>query len=133
MKTTGTKTATPWKTVKKVSVPTLTILEGVPTVVRFLTPFILAPERSGPSVVGDQEKKPPMVARVIPYDYDSGAEMTEHAVVGGTVLVSTLEEGYPDGGYVGRTFEIVKQPTGEGRGGKRGYFRYWVTEVESAL
>lgn len=120
---------TPFKRVKSVSVHSLTLVEGEAVVVRFLSAFAEAPPlafRADSEV--KEERKPAQVARVMNFDIATGMELGEHSIVGGTVLISTLETSYPNGDYVGRIFEVVKMS----KTGKRNYFRYLVTEVSLA-
>lgn len=117
--------------VAKVSVPTLALEVGEPVVVRFLTPFEQAPHRSGGNEGGEM-MKPPMITRVEPFTIE-GVSKGEHSMVGGTVLMSILDERYPNDDYVGRIFSITKHERSAKskglRAGKADYFGYLIDEL----
>lgn len=118
-----------FKVLHRVTVPTLTLDLGVENVMKFLTPFTQAPARAETIL----ELKPPMVARVESFQVD-GQSAGEHSVVGGAVLLSVLDERYPDHGYVGKTFAITKikrtSTKEKVQAGRKEYFNYMVNEVE---
>lgn len=114
-----------FKPVRHVMVPTLSLEEDVDYTFRFLTPF-----REDANFKEKEEgarRKPARVARVLPYTSD-GAETREHTLVGGTVLVDTLDREYPGDGYVDRIFTVRKLPKDDAVA----YYRYDITEVELA-
>lgn len=126
------KTAQPgFRILRRVTVPTLTLTVGEEAYMKFLTPFELAPYRAG-----NVDDKPPMVARVIAFTV-VGESLGEHTMVGGSVLISILNERYENDAYVDKTFAVTKmtrKPTKEGirprASGKQDYFVYLVNEVE---
>ncbi|MCI0406938.1 MAG: hypothetical protein L0209_12900 [candidate division Zixibacteria bacterium] len=114
--------------VRHVMVPTLTLEEDVDYTFKILSPFRWDTTFKGKDAgEGDSRRKPARVARVLPFTAE-GAKTREHTLVGGTVLVDTLEREYTDDGYVGRIFTVRKLPKKEGTG----YFRYDIMEVELA-
>ena len=68
----------------------------------------------------EEKRKPPTLVRVINLETDEEMELIVNAV-----LKSTLEDEYPNDGYVGKTFEIVSHSI-EGRD----YKTYDVTEID---
>ena len=82
-------------------------------------PFVQAPPivRKG-KVVDDPDKKPPMIAEV--EDFSTG---TKHFLIGNTVLVSELEQAFPDGAYIGKAFDITPNK------GAKDYRVYSIAEI----
>lgn len=113
-----------FKTLRHVMVPTLALAEGMEYTFKVLTPFQVDTNFKGKDA-GEGHRKPARVARVLPYTSD-GAETREHSLVGGTVLVDTLDREYPGDGYVGRIFTVRKLPKDD----TVDYYRYDITEVE---
>jgi hypothetical protein len=61
------------------------------------------------------------------FDYVQGKEVE---IVLGKVLASTLDESYPDGGYVGKAFKITKHAPGVNKAGVAvKYSKYTVVEI----
>jgi hypothetical protein len=71
--------------------------------------------------VVDDKKEAPTMANII--ELQTGQEMQ---IILGTVLVGNLTEEYPEGAYVGKSFELVKSAPE----GTRKYSLYQITEIE---
>lgn len=122
-------TSSRFRVVSHVSVPTLTLEVDQPRMLRILKPFEQAPFRALSS--DGEAMKPPMVTRVEPFTFEGESE-GEHSLVGGTVLISKLDERFPDHTYAGRIFKITKKnlPAEKQRAGRANYYDYLVDEVE---
>lgn len=108
-----------YKVKKKLILPVLKLEQGVPVYIKANGPIVQSKVNETGKKKADE--KPADVMPVI--NLDTGEEMQ---IVVPAVVKSTLEETYPDAGYVGHGFEIVK---GEKPKGKR-YYQYTVNELE---
>lgn len=108
------------KSLVQVTRTVLKQVNGETLSVIFESEFEQAPpiKRRG-KAVEDEDKKPPMIAKV--EDFDTG---TKHFLIGNTVLLSELTEQYPDGAYVGKAFEITPSK------GAKDYKTYSIAEIE---
>jgi hypothetical protein len=73
---------------------------------------------------GETVMEPAKIMKVV--DLTTGQECE---IIANTVLRSTFEENYPDDGFVGKAFEIIRHAKSNG---KR-YHTYSVTEIENPL
>jgi hypothetical protein len=109
-----------YKVKKKLILPLLKLEQHKPAYVKITEPIFKGKEIT-PAKGGKTQEKPADIANII--NLDTGEEMQ---IIVAAVVKSVLEENYPDAGYVGKGFEIVKGDKAEG---KR-YFQYSVNEVE---
>lgn len=108
------KTDFKFKVKNHITIPLLKFTNHVPVYVKFT-----APTYTGRIV--DDKKEPPTMARVI--NLETG-ELND--IILGTVLISTLNENFPDDGYINKMFKIEKiAPEGT-----RAYSLWSVTEIE---
>lgn len=130
--------ASKFKIKKHVTVPLLKISDsGVPAYVKFTGEIFRAKvneseqkkyegalaswEKSDKKEPSPQAPNPPELAHVINLETGEVAQIIISAILG-----SELRDGYPNGGYVGKGFEIKKsKPTGSKR-----YAMFQIAEVE---
>jgi hypothetical protein len=87
------------------------------------TPVEMGKHIEGQTDKDGKKKEPPMLARVI--DLTTGEELD---LIFNTVLLGNLNEAYPDNGYVGKSFEIIKHDKAEGKD----YNTFGIFEVEAS-
>lgn len=104
-----------------VTLPTFKMLEGGSYYFAFKAP-IRTETSQQKDENGKMVDKPIDIAQVV--NVETG-ELGQ--IVVGSVLKSNLEKSYPNAGYVGKAFEIVKQ---KGKEGKR-YRTYTVYEIDA--
>jgi hypothetical protein len=104
-----------------VTLPTFKMLEGGSYYFQFMNP-IRTETSQQKDENGKMVDKPIDIAQVV--NVETG-ELGQ--IVVGSVLKSNLEKAYPNGAYVGKAFEIVKQ---KGKEGKR-YRTYTVYEIDA--
>lgn len=121
---------TEYKKVRSVTLPTLSLKDkGTLVHVLFESAF-----REGKQMAEQvdakgkkiEQKAPAHVANII--NLDTGEEMQ---IVGSKVLRGTLEEEYPEEGYVGRCFEIENLGKHAGGRATEGYNIFRIVEVEN--
>lgn len=110
---------------RRVTVPLLKQKDEVEYFIKFIAPYEKASEikrssRSDRAEREGQKKEPPYLARVI--NLETGEEMD---IIVNAVLKSTLDDEFPDNGYVGKSFEIVRHSIAG-----RDYKTYDVTEID---
>lgn len=103
-----------FKVKKHVTVPLLKMVNNTPIYVKFQGEIFKGK-------VVDDKKEAPTMANII--NLQTGEEQQ---IILGTVLVGNLEEEYPNAGYVGKSFELVKSAPE----GARKYSLYNITEIE---
>lgn len=117
-------TALPGFKVKKiVTVPLWKWVDGEAKFFTILEPIRLSTAKQKAGGKGDKEKdmEPAHVALV--RDLATGNEQT---LIFGAVLLSNLDESYPDKGYVGKSFQVIQSKIE----GKR-YRGYAISEIEA--
>ena len=107
------------KRINAVTRQTLKLEEDVPAYVRILSAIAEGKEIKGTEK--DAKMQPARICNVV--DLATGQEMQ---LVCGAIVEANIVESYPNEGYVGKCFEIVKRPKPEG---KR-YFLYDISEIE---
>ena len=107
-----------YKSVKKVTLPILKKADGIAVFVEFTGPIFTGKELKGNGK--DDQMEPAELANIL--NLETGEEMQ---IICNTVLKGTLEEEYPDQGYVGRKFRILQAKVE----GKR-YKNYTIEEIE---
>lgn len=112
-----------FKTKRIVTIPQLKWEEGVTYYLRFDSPAALGKSIEKVKNERGEEKKPPMLCQVT--NLETG-ELQE--VIMGAVLLSTLNEAYPNDAYVGLSFAITKE--GLVKGKSNSYARWHIEEVE---
>lgn len=110
-----------FKTKKKLILPLLKLQIGKAVYVKITDPIFTGKEITPAKGNKDTKEKPADLANVV--DLETGEEMQ---IIVNAVVKSVLEESYPDAGYVGKAFEIIK---GEPPAGKR-YNTFSVNEIE---
>lgn len=90
-------------TTKQVIIPLLKLVENVAVIVTITSEFF-----TGKKV--DDKKEAAILCRVA-----DPATGETYEMIANTVFRSTLEEAYPKGSYVGKTFQITKLPAREGK------------------
>lgn len=114
-----------FKVVKNVTLPVLQIKQGEPVYCKILDKIFTGKEIPGKE--GAKKMAPAQIVVVeslVPHP-DSG-EYIKGQIVLGTVLVANLRETYPEDGYVGKQFQIVKH----GKRAGKDYNDYSITEIE---
>jgi hypothetical protein len=110
------------KILKQLVLPILKTSVGEPIYVKFVEE-ITAKEKIEKDKDGKETKGEINIAHVV--ELQSGEE---YHLVMGSVLLSTLVESYPEGGYVNKCFMVTK---GEKRGsGAKSYHPYLLAEIE---
>lgn len=96
-----------YETVGVVTLPQLKTLDGIPVYVRIDASIKTTPKktRTGAQAT-DEDGNPLAISTVQVVDMRTG-EMA--SMVAGAALVQNLKDAYPNDGYVGRCFRIVKQ------------------------
>lgn len=107
-----------YRVMARVTVPTISMKESKEYFFRFEAPIIGKPDREHPD-------RPIHIARVI--DLETG-ELGE--IVLGKVLHETMLEKYPDAGYVGKSFRIMKTGSGKKGAGASEYNLFYVDEID---
>lgn len=116
-----------------VTLPITKFKDGESKYVLILSPIVVAPELSkdmnpenahGPG--RGNPKQPPHVCTVKDLTVSAEPGIEEHQMIAGAVLASELDRAFPDFGYIGKAFEIIKQPPADG---KR-YCRYEVYAID---
>lgn len=115
-----------FKVIKHVTLPHLQQPETVALGIKILSPIYTGnqlpkTDKDGKAIVVEDKQKPPQLVRCI--NLEDGGEYT---YIVAAVPESQLKLEYPNDGYVGRSFVILKGPKKEG---KR-YFQYAVQEIE---
>lgn len=118
-------------TKRQVILPVLSLQVDQPRIVKFLEAMRISAVKASPESAarakaegkGDQKEKPATVAPVV--DMQTGENLT---LIVPAVLEANLKEQYPDDGYVGKGFYVMKKAK---RPGKR-YFDFEISEVEKA-
>lgn len=105
-----------YKKTKPVTIPMLSVKEGVPVIVKFISPMFT-------SDVKVDNKEPATVARV--WAPESGGT---YILMCGAVIQKELEKAYPDETYVGRFFEITRGESGKKAG--KNWVSYTIFEIE---
>lgn len=106
------------KVVKHVTLPILKFGVDEPVYIKIINPI-----HKGKKLAGEAEDKEPVdLIDVINLLTGEPAQ-----IVGGTILVNTLIEDYPDHGYVGRMFQVTKLAA-KGSGANK-YHPYSILEV----
>lgn len=117
-----TKTASPFKRKRAITLPTFKFEQDKPLYCKILTPMHEGRVRLARGQTElDPDKKPPTLATVV--NLESG-ELGQ--IILAEVLKTELSEAYPNNSYVGKGFEITKQKRKEG---KR-YDPYALAEIE---
>lgn len=106
---------------KQVTVPLLKQKDDEAVYIKFVGAMFVGKEIKNKRD-GSVEQKPATLANVV--NLETGAPMQ---YIVGAVLQGTLEEEYPNGGYVGKSFAVLKLPQGDG---KR-YKNFQVMELET--
>jgi hypothetical protein len=107
------------KVVKSVTLPILKQADGVPYYVRVTGAIFLGKQLKGE---GEEAKQEPAHLMNIT-NLETGEDMQ---MIANTVMKSSLEEEYPENGYVGKCFQIERKAAGAG---KR-YKAYSIQEIE---
>lgn len=115
--------AVTFKRKKLLTRPVLKMVENVPVYVKFEGPIYVGKELKSDRAQkeGDKKREPAHLADVI--DLASGEQAQ---IIAAAVVVSVLDENYPDKGYVGKCFSITKK----GRAPGKQYFGYNVEEID---
>jgi hypothetical protein len=108
------------KAVRRVTRPVLKLEEGKPVFVKALKAFYEGREIK-PTSSTEAQMKPATLLDVV--NLETGEEAQ---IVAGAVLASNLAEAYPSDSYVGKCFQITKEPKAKG---KR-YFTFDIIEIE---
>jgi len=107
--------------VKRVTQMLLKLTDNTPVAVKILDAVFVGKALKNAREV---DKKPANLVNVI--DLDTGAEMQ---LIVASMMQSTLEDEYPNNGYVGKCFEITK--LGKVLGGTgNSYNKYSIIEIE---
>lgn len=116
------KAAFQFKVKKHVTLPLLKILDDVPVYIRVESAIEKAKEIAATRTRSDAApKQPPELIHVI--DLETG----EHAqIIANAVLASTFRDEYPDNGYIGKSFQVIRHKMREGKN----YATFSVTEIE---
>ena len=105
-----------------VTLPLFKFANNVPMYVRFENPMFKS-EPLKKASAEEKKKDPPTLAHVV--NLETG---DEGQIILGSVLAENLNKHYPDNGYVGKSFEIIKHP----QEGGRAYCLYSITEIDTA-
>lgn len=115
-------TSAPFKRKRAVTLPTIKFEYEKPVYVKIIGEMHEGKARlARGQTQPDPDKKPPTLAHVI--DLSTGEETQ---IILAEVLKSELTDAYPNHGYVGRGFEIIKQKRKEGKK----YDPYGICEIE---
>lgn len=114
--------AVTFKRKKLLTRPVLKLVENQPIYVKFESAIYLGKEMKADKVKeGEKKRDPAHLADVI--DLVSGEQAQ---IIASAVVMSVLDENYPDTGYVGKCFSITKK----GRAPGKQYFGYNVEEID---
>lgn len=105
---------------KTVTVPVLKLMPDAPAYVR-VESLMEVSKQVKPKKAGEKDMEPATVMHCTDLVADS-----ECILIVGKMLKSVIEETYPDGAYVGKSFEIVNH----GKRGDKAYNSYSLSEVE---
>lgn len=115
-------TASRFKRTRAITLPTFKFEQDKALYVKFLAAMHIGRVRlTRGQTEPDPDKKPPTLAHVV--NIETGEE---GQIILAEVLKTELGEAYPNEGYVGRGFEIVKQKRKEGKK----YDPYTIAEIE---
>ena len=92
----------------QITFPVLKKADDIPIYVKITEPIFTGKEMQ--TKKGEDEMKPAQIARVV--DLETGLVME---MICNAVLESTLNESFPDQGYVGKCFEITQHAKKEGK------------------
>lgn len=111
-----------FKRTKRVTLPIIKLTPNEPRYLQIIGAIFVGKEIAGQKGDKDGKKREPAsLANVV--DLETGEE---GQIVLNKVLKSTLTEEYPEDGYVGKQFEIVKLAKKDGKD----YHPFSITEIE---
>lgn len=111
-----------FKVTRNVTLPTLSLKEGQIVFVRFEEPIYVGKKVEPKAGDTSKQKEPPHLVNVV--DLETGELKT---LILNTVLKSTIDEAYPNGAYVRKSFRVEKLPK---KAGKE-YHGFVIQEVEA--
>jgi hypothetical protein len=94
-----------YEVVNVVSVPTLKLSDGVPAFVCFDSAMVTTPKKGRDGAALDEDGSPATITTAKVVDLKTGEVM---GLVCGAGLKDNLKTAYPNDGYVGRCFRLVK-------------------------
>lgn len=117
-----TKKAFDFKVKKHVTLPLLKIVDETPVYIRIESAIEKAKELAATRTRSDAApKQPPELIHVV------NLETGEHAqIIANAVLASTFRDEYPENGYIGKSFQVIRHKMREGKN----YATFSVTEIE---
>lgn len=111
-----------FKTLRRVTLPIIKLVPDVPRYLEVTDAIFQGKEIAGQTADKDGKKRAPaMLVNVVDLETGEAGQ-----IVMNKVLMSTLQEEYPEDTYVGRQFQIVKLAKKEGKD----YHPFSVTEIE---
>lgn len=110
-----------YKILKNVTMPSYKFVIGVPAYLKLTAPHFVGKQQKA-RAAGEAVMEP---ATVVPAINVETGECVQ--VILGAALLSIIDEGYPNDGYVGKAFRVVKHDKAPG---KR-YFTYSVDEIDA--
>lgn len=116
------KKAFDFKVKKHVTLPLLKIVDETPVYIRIESAIEKAKELAATRTRSDAApKQPPELIHVV------NLETGEHAqIIANAVLASTFRDEYPENGYIGKSFQVIRHKMREGKN----YATFSVTEIE---